>query len=187
MFQDLLKRVAGELSRNAIPYMVIGGQAVLLYGEPRLTKDIDITLGIGIEELQRIKDVVDALDLKYLTPDIDRFVRDTMVLPVSDESSGIRIDFIFSFSPYERQAVERAKEVKLGGAAVRFAALEDVVIHKIVAGRPRDIDDIKIMLLKNPGYDKVYIRRWLADFDASLEEGFLVKFNALIKSLRTGS
>ncbi len=75
--------------------MVIGGQAVLLYGEPRLTKDIDITLGIGIEELQKIKDVVDALDLKYLTPDIDRFVRDTMVLPVNDESSGIRIDFVF--------------------------------------------------------------------------------------------
>jgi len=29
--------------------MVIGGQAVLLYGEPRLTRDIDITLGIGVE------------------------------------------------------------------------------------------------------------------------------------------
>lgn len=72
MFQNLLKRVAGELSRNAIPYMVIGGQAVLLYGEPRLTKDIDITLGIGIEELQKIKDVIDALDLKYLTPEIGR-------------------------------------------------------------------------------------------------------------------
>ncbi len=77
--------------------------------------------------------------------------------------------------------------MKLGGAAVRFAALEDVVIHKIVAGRPRDIDDIKLMLLKNPGYDKVYIRRWLADFDTSLEEGFRAKFNVLIKTLRTDS
>jgi len=38
--------------------MVIGGQAVLLYGEPRLTKDIDITLGKGIESLEKIKDNV---------------------------------------------------------------------------------------------------------------------------------
>jgi hypothetical protein len=38
--------------------MVIGGQAVLLYGEPRLTKDIDITLGEGIESLEKIKDNV---------------------------------------------------------------------------------------------------------------------------------
>ena len=167
--------------------MVIGGQAVLLYGEPRLTKDIDITLGIGIEELQRAKDVVDALGLKYLTSDVERFVRDTMVLPVGDEASGIRVDFIFSFSPYERQAVERAKDVILGDTTIRFAALEDVVVHKIVAGRPKDIDDVKVMVLKNPDYDETYIRRWLEEFDASLEEGFLARFDELTKTLRRGS
>ena len=43
MFQKLLKRIARELDRIKIPYMVIGGQAVLIYGEPRLTKDIDIS------------------------------------------------------------------------------------------------------------------------------------------------
>jgi hypothetical protein len=48
MFQKLLKKIANELNTCNIPYMVIGGQAVLIYGEPRLTKDIDITLGIGI-------------------------------------------------------------------------------------------------------------------------------------------
>jgi len=35
--------------------MVIGGQAVFLYGEPRMTKDIDITLGMGIDGLRRLK------------------------------------------------------------------------------------------------------------------------------------
>lgn len=89
--------------------------------------------------------------------------------------------------PYERQAIERAKDVILGDTAIRFAALEDVVVHKIVAGRPKDIDDIKAMLLKNPGYDGTYIRRWLEEFDASLEEGFLVRFDELTKTLRTGS
>jgi hypothetical protein len=46
--------------------MVIGGQAVLLYGEPRLTRDIDVTLGIGVEELGRIKKVLPAKRLKSL-------------------------------------------------------------------------------------------------------------------------
>jgi hypothetical protein len=40
MFQELLRKVSRELKRAYIPYMVIGGQAVLLYGEPRLTRDI---------------------------------------------------------------------------------------------------------------------------------------------------
>jgi hypothetical protein len=38
--------------------MVIGGQAVLLYGEPRLTKDIDIALGIGIDGLKVFQKIV---------------------------------------------------------------------------------------------------------------------------------
>ena len=38
--------------------MVIGGQAVLLYGEPRLTRDIDITLGVGVRELNKLKETI---------------------------------------------------------------------------------------------------------------------------------
>jgi hypothetical protein len=37
--------------------MVTGGQAVLLYGEPRLTKDIDVTLGVDTDHLARLLDV----------------------------------------------------------------------------------------------------------------------------------
>lgn len=46
MFEQLLKKIAQALDKGGIPYMIIGGQAVLLYGEPRLTRDIDIILAI---------------------------------------------------------------------------------------------------------------------------------------------
>jgi len=163
--------------------MIIGGQAVLLYGEPRLTKDIDVTLGIGIDGLQRIKSVVIALGLIYVIDNVEDFVRETMVLPVSEKQSGIRVDFLFSFSPYERQAIQRANEIKLGKTAIRFASLEDVIIHKIVAKRPRDIEDVRSVLLKNPDYDKEYIQKWLKEFDDSLGEGLLNLFNELVKKI----
>jgi hypothetical protein len=153
--------------------MVIGGQAVLLYGEPRLTKDIDITLGIGIERLSDMKDLVDRLSLKYLTKDADAFARDTMVLPVIDSKSGIRVDFIFSNSTYERQAIERSRVVSLGRARVKFSALEDVIIHKLIAERPRDMEDVQSILLKNPEYDLAYLRKWLKEFDAALGKDYL--------------
>ena len=53
MFERLLSRLAAALDSAKIPYMIIGGQAVLLYGEPRLTKDIDITLGINDSDIDR--------------------------------------------------------------------------------------------------------------------------------------
>jgi hypothetical protein len=181
VFANLLEAVALALEKKHIPYMVIGGQAVLLYGEPRLTKDIDVTLGIGLEGLARIKAVAAALKLKPLVANPEDFVKETMVFPAVDEKSGIRVDFIFSLSPYEQQAIERAREIRLGRTKVRFASLEDVIIHKILAGRPRDIEDIESILLKNPGYDPAYIEKWLAEFAAPLERNYVSEFLALVE------
>lgn len=183
MFLNLLKKIALALLKQNIPYMIIGGQAVLLYGEPRLTKDIDVTLGIGTDELNKIKSIAAALKLKSLVAKVEDFVQDTMVFPVIDEKSGIRVDFIFSFSAYERQAINRAKDIIFGKTEIKFAALEDVVIHKIIAGRTRDIEDIKSILLKNPDYDAHYIEKWLGEFDKSLKEKFKEKFKILVEQL----
>lgn len=54
MLSGLIEKIASGLEREGIEYMVLGGQAVLLYGEPRLTKGIDITLGVGPESLEKI-------------------------------------------------------------------------------------------------------------------------------------
>jgi hypothetical protein len=163
--------------------MVIGGQAVLLYGEPRLTKDIDITLGTGIEGLGKIIELVKILSLKILIEKPEDFVKKTMVLPVIDKSTNIRVDFIFSFSLYERQALKRSVIIKINKIEVKFASLEDVVVHKVISGRPRDIEDINSILLKNPSYDKKYIENWLKVFDKSLNENLLEIFRKILKKL----
>ncbi|MFZ8805475.1 MAG: nucleotidyltransferase, partial [Candidatus Calescibacterium sp.] len=62
--KELLKKIAKSLSKEGIEYMIIGGQAVLIYGEPRLTKDIDITLGINVDGLEKILEIVRKLKLK---------------------------------------------------------------------------------------------------------------------------
>ncbi|MBE0713707.1 MAG: nucleotidyl transferase AbiEii/AbiGii toxin family protein, partial [Candidatus Aminicenantes bacterium] len=165
-------------------YMIIGGQAVLLYGEPRLTKDIDITLGVGVEKLPLITEAVTALGLKIEADEVESFVKETMVLPTSESKSGIRVDFVFSFSPFEREAIARARVLRYDEVPVRFASLEDLIIHKVVAGRARDIEDVKAILLKNPDYDNKYIRSWLADFEKSLEEKPLQKFEEIVLSIQ---
>jgi len=121
-----------------------------VYGEPRLTKDIDVTVAKEPEEVEEVIEAVNEMGLDILVDDAAGFVSQTYVLPTHEPSSGIRVDFIFSSSDYERQAIRRARSVRMGKAFVRVATPEDVVIHKIVAGRPRDIEDTKGVLLKNP-------------------------------------
>ncbi len=76
--------------------MVIGGQAVLVYGEPQLTRDIDITLGIDVDELERVQKAITALSLSVLAEDAKSFVASTHVLPLLHAESGIRINLIFT-------------------------------------------------------------------------------------------
>jgi predicted nucleotidyltransferase len=179
VYQTLLKKIAEVFQEHDIPYIIIGGQAVLLYGEPRLTKDIDVTLGMGVDRLNEVQNAVEILELKQLLENVEDFVSETMVMPTVEESSGIRVDFIFSFSPYERQAIERATAIQIDEVAVRFATLEDVIIQKVIAGRARDLEDIRSILLKNPDYDREYIKRWIAEFDKALDEKYSRLFDRI--------
>ncbi|MEK6600130.1 MAG: nucleotidyl transferase AbiEii/AbiGii toxin family protein [Deltaproteobacteria bacterium] len=184
MFEEILKRISAFLEESNIPYMIIGGQAVLLYGEPRLTRDIDITLGVNPDRLDELLVILKNFSLKPIPKDIQSFVKETMVLPVIDEPTGIRIDFIFSFTPYETEAIKRSKKVVIMGQGVSFASPEDLVIHKIFAGRPRDIEDVRSILLKNPEINRKYIRTWLKEFDSSSDKkGFLKTFEEILKKL----
>lgn len=183
MFQDLIIKLTRELDAHAIPYMIIGGQAVLLHGEPRLTKDIDITLGVDTDKSAEVMSCVKNLGLKLLVENPDEFMKNTMVLPVQEQTTGIRIDFIFSYSEYERLAITRAKKIKLGETVINFVAAEDLVIHKIIAGRPRDLEDAKSVLIKNINLDRVYIQKWLGDFGVALEKDFLASLNLILSEI----
>jgi len=183
MFAQLLERLAHALNDARLPYMIIGGQAVLLYGEPRLTRDIDITLGVDIDRQADVASAATKLGLALLvTP--ESFTKQAMVLPCLDPATGIRVDFIFSFTPYERQAIERAVSVAIGQAQVRFATAEDLIVHKMLAGRPRDHEDVTGILLKRPDLDSSYIRHWLTQFAATIHQPLVEQFEALIRNSR---
>jgi hypothetical protein len=170
MFEQLLIKISQALGKNFLPYMIVGGQAVLLYGEPRLTRDIDITLGVSIDKLDELLNTIKEIGLIPLPENIESFVEKTFVLPVKDKSTKIRVDFIFSQTSYEKQAIDRANKIEIKSKTVRFASLEDIIIHKIFAGRPRDLEDVRSILLKNPIFDKDYIIKWLKEFDNTLEQ-----------------
>ncbi len=182
MLSELLERVARGLESRGIPYMVTGGQAVLVYGEPRMTRDLDITLGVGPEHLGQIEELVSSLGLKILRSSHAEFVRDRMVLPCGEPESGFRVDFIFSSTPFEQQAIEHARAIRIGGTDVHFASPEDLIIHKMVAGRPRDEEDVRGILLKTPDIDFVYVEHWLRQFDKALGRPILARFQNLHKS-----
>ncbi len=108
-----------------------------------------------------------------------------MVLPTLDEHSGIRVDFIFSYTPFETNAIKRARKVTILGQKLAFASPEDLIIHKMFAGRPRDLEDVRIIVIKNPDIDMSYIGKWLKAFDESSNtKEFLKNFEDILKAVK---
>lgn len=185
MIEKLIKKIGQCLDKAQIPYMIIGGQAVLLYGTPRLTRDIDITLGIDTDKFLLLEKVCKKMGLKILPPNPEDFVKETKVLPAEETKLKIRVDFIFSFTPYETQALKRVKKVLMNGYPVKFASCEDVIIHKMFAGRAIDEEDVKNILIKNKyKINLKYIKSWLSEFSKIPEQkDILEKLDSLLKQI----
>src|SRR5262245_4833491 len=92
--QGLLRDVSQALVDRHVSFMLIGGQAVLLHGAPRLTDDIDITLGVGPDRAPLVDSLARGIGLEPLPEDPLRFAQETFVYPARHVSSGFRVDFI---------------------------------------------------------------------------------------------
>lgn len=98
-----------------------------------------------MDRLREMVRLAESIGLVVLV-DPDEFTLKTLVLPCRDQETGIRVDFIFSWSNYENQALDRSRSLELDGVPVKFTSLEDLVIHKIIAGRPRDLEALRLLL-----------------------------------------
>lgn len=183
-FERLLINLAEAFSAARIPYMVIGGQAVLHHGRSRFTHEVDLTLGIPMFDAEKVIELLKKIDIHPLAEDPMQFVRMTHVLPSRSRTLDLRVDMSFSDSPYELQAIARGVDVVLDSVPVRFASAEDLVIHKIIAGRPVDHQDVEGSLLKNPRIDAADIRAWLARFAEALEQPLVEAFDDLWQRTR---
>ena len=137
---EALAILAAWLDRQGIPYMVIGGFAVTIWGEPRVTRDLDVTVSVAADRLPSTIDLI-LSEFTPLVADPVRFVTETRVMPMIVHS--VPVDMIFAALPYEDVAIARAQSVKLASGTVRICSPEDLILHKIISQRPRDREDIE--------------------------------------------
>lgn len=182
--EGALKEVQDFLKKKGVQYMIIGGIGNLVWGEPRLTVDIDITVQVSyVKERDFIKEV--GSRFRILVDNPEDFVKKTRVLPV-ELSENVKGDFIFAGLDYEKKAIERAVEVEVSkNNRVRVCTAEDLIIHKALSEREKDWQDIEGILLRRGNLlDKKYILNWLSQFVSALDKpGIQKRFEELWKKI----
>ncbi len=123
MLNKTLFKISSLLWDNEIPYMVIGGYAVLYHGEARFTEDIDIVLGVDSDQLTELIEITKG-DFVNRVDNPETFVIQTNVLPLQEKDSKVKVDLTFSFIEFERKAIQYAEVAKIEGKEVRIVRAE---------------------------------------------------------------
>jgi len=162
------------LQAAGLPSMVIGGLAVSVWGEPRVTRDADVKVLLQRESAQRLLDALPAEYVPFLADPLNALRRQG-ILFVRD-SADTRLDLLLAETAFDETAIHRARIVGVsGGLSVRVCSAEDLLIYKLIATRPRDHEDARgIVRRQGDKLDDDYIIDWLRQFEQALDDSTLV-------------
>lgn len=174
--------VSEFLRASNIPHVLIGGLAVSRWGEVRLTRDADLTVSVPVEKSREVvRSLTERFESRASDP-MEMAAKTRMVLLVA--SNGIKVDVSLAVPGYEDEVIRRAKHLTMDdGRRIPVCSAEDLIIHKAVAGRSQDLNDMRgIIQRQGKKLDVNYIRHWLRFFAEALEnEDVLGRFERASK------
>ena len=169
-------------------FCVIGGLAVQHWGEPRFTKDIDITLLTGFGGEEAIVDKWLAQFESRISNAREFSLRHRVILLRS--SGGIGIDVALGALPFEEKAIARSKKIEIeAAAALRLCTAEDLIVMKAFASRPMDWNDVRGILVRQGtrNLDWRHIRQYLKPLcDLKEAPEIMTQLELLREEVRTG-
>jgi hypothetical protein len=142
------------LERLGLPYCVTGSVAASVYGEPRLTADIDVVLLLGAGDIAALRAAFPE-DAYYVPPD------ETLRLQTARAARGMfnlihhatqfKADiYVAASDPLHAWALSRRRRISLEGSAMWLAPPEYVILRKLEylreGGQDKHVRDIRFIL-----------------------------------------
>jgi hypothetical protein len=171
---DLLADLAPALDAVGARWYVFGAQAALVWGRPRLTTDVDVTVKSSVSTDLLVR-ALDAHGFRLRIDGTDTFIRTTRVVPLEHLASGLALDIVLAGPGLEDLFIERAVPIDVAGTVVPFISPEDLIVTKILAARGKDLDDVRgVLAERGPALDITLIRTTLSLLEDALGQSDLM-------------
>ena len=96
-------------------------------------------------------------------------------MPFLHDATGMPLDVVLAASGLEDEFLRRAIPVDLDGTAVPVIHVEDLIIGKVLAGRPKDMEDVRnLWRLHGAAVDRGRIIQVLTMLEEALSQSDLV-------------
>jgi len=174
--QELLIGVARHLDGHGIPYMLTGSIASSLYGEPRLTHDVDVIVSMTVESAAGIAQAFPPP--RYYLDDresIRRMIDSQSMFNLIDTQTGDKVDFwVLTDSPFDRSRFARRRNVNVFGSAVSVSSPEDVILAKLhwaeLSGgsEKQFLDALRVYEVQCEHLDVAYCTTWARELGVTM-------------------
>ncbi len=167
---DLLTTFVGPLERMGLTYMVTGGVASVVYGDPRFTRDVDLVLELEPDLVASFHEAFPSAD--FYVPPVEVLLEESQRRPwghfnLIHHETGLRADiYVHAGDPLEAWGLSKTTVLQIGGTAVAFAPPEYVILRKLeyfrASGSDRHLRDIAMMLrISEASIDRVQLMDWV--------------------------
>src|SRR5262245_61463056 len=180
LVEEAALEVAALLDELQLRYMVIGGIAVGLWGQPRATIDLDVSIWVEAAQFEAVVDLLSSR-LKPRTPQPLVIARRDRALPVR-ASNGVQVDILFASWPVEKQAFDRSVTLQVGKAQVRLAPLDYLLFLKLISERSKDLTDAEALLRRHRGtFDVSWLESELSALaESTAQPEIILRFQRLM-------
>jgi hypothetical protein len=178
-FARALADLAGELGAFGARWYLFGAQAAIAYGSSRVTQDIDVTVEAGPERLAALLAALPSFAPRLPRRELEALAKRARVVPMEHVATSLPVDLVLAGPGLEELFLDRARTLRVAGVPLPVASPEDVVLMKLIAGRPHDLDDARAIvraLGAGPAapFDHEHVRAILAQLEVALERSGLV-------------
>lgn len=172
---DLLRALVSVLATFGGRWYVFGAQAVLVWGRPRLTGDVDVTMFLDPEDPEAFVSAMSRAGFDLRVRNVRDFVSRTRVFPFTHAASGLALDAVLGGPGLEEEFLRTARQVDVGGLLVPVIGPDELIVTKILAGRPKDLDDVQgILSAQESTLDLDRIRELIRALEAAIDQADLL-------------
>ena len=172
---ELLAALAKVLRARKVRWYLFGAQAAIVYGSPRMTMDVDVTVAVLPEAVRPLVDALLGAGFASRTDDLEAFFARSRVVPLVHVRTRMPLDLVVARDSLAMAFLDRARTVDLGRLKVPVISPEDLVIAKLFANRPRDLEDVRAVLeTLGATMDLRYVRSILGQLDEAEDRADLL-------------
>jgi hypothetical protein len=166
---DEISLFAGKLNQLGVPYMVTGATAAIVYGQPRVTNDLDVVLALDSAAVSRLADFFPETEF-YLPPDsvlrVEQGRRQRGHFNIIHHESGYKADvYVAGEDPLHAWALPLRRALPWGGETLTVAPPEYVIVRKLEyfreGGSQKHLLDIRAMLAVTE-VNRTEVARWVS-------------------------